>query len=94
LIRGGVARRGREEVAALVHGLVVAFVLPRFQQRVGDVLLLDGELVDDQVGETRVAVAVGARARDLVGPCRAGASCSSEFFFGFSFLHTFFFFFA
>src|ERR1039458_121509 len=41
----------RKCVAALIAALIVVFVLPCVQKRIGDyVLLLDRDLVDDQVG--------------------------------------------
>ena len=78
-----------EEVAALVGGLVAAFVVPCVQQRVGDdVLLLDCDLVDDHVGQAPVAEAIGSRAFGLVGLLHVRAfrfACAQErFFFGFA----------
>ena len=76
-----------EVVAALVGGLVLGFVLPAVEEGVGDeVLLLDGDLADDDVGEAGVVGAVGAEA-DLVGLLRVGAfelfpSFGGELFFG------------
>ncbi len=84
-----------EYVAALVDDLVVIFVLPRIEQRIGnDVLLLGRDLSDDDVGQADVTSAVvGVWATGLIGGARLVGLLLMRPFEGFSFFYRFFFFF-